>query len=372
MQKPAKKTEDKAVKKSILVTGGGTGGHLMPAIAICEILGSNGYEPILITDKRCEKFLPNDLEFSVQILDLARPKLSNLPSFTYSLFTSIYKSFKIIRSNKVKLVVACGGYSCAPIILTSILSFTPFVLQEQNSVVGKANYLFSYFAKRLFISFIHTINLPHISHKKIIWAQVPLLSKHTKENKIRPVELGKKVTILVTGGSQGAAIFDDVVTGGIILLAQKHSNIKFRVIQQSKNHAIEIENKYEKAGVECEVSPFFHNLQEFYSKSDFFIGRSGASTVNEVIHYTIPAIFIPYPHAANNHQYFNAKNLVEFEASWLLDQKGINPEKIMDNLSLLIEEKTFREKSISQLSKIKYDSSKIILNEIKKLIDKNH
>ncbi len=356
----------------ILVTGGGTGGHLMPAIAFCEMLNAKGYQVILATDTRCISYLPKNPQFNIEIFHLTRPSnIANFFRFCSSFVYALAQSFKILSRNNIKLVIGCGGYSCSPVIIASILRFTPFILQEQNSIIGTANYFFGYFANKLFISFMHTTNLPPIGHKKIIWVPMPLLKKHSNHKYHRNSELESTITILVTGGSQGANIFDDVITDAVILLAKRYKDRKFKVFQQSINKCYEITEKYNSYKIKSITEPFFHDIEKYYTEADFFIGRSGASTVNEIIHYTIPAIFIPYPFAANDHQYYNAKNLSEFGAAWVVLQKDITSEKIVDIFGTLIESSELRQKAIDNLSKMRQDRTEIALTHIKKLIDKN-
>ena len=276
----------------------------------------------------------------------------------------------LISKNKAKLVIACGGYSSGPILVASIVKFVPFILQEQNAIVGRVNYFFGYFAKKIFISFMHTTNLPLISSKRIVWAPMPLLRKHNKIKKKSVEILDNNVTILVTGGSQGAAFFDEMITESILLVARQLNYLKFKIIQQSSNNSAKVQEKYQKAGIEAIVKKFFYNIEEYYNQADLFLGRSGASTVNEVIEYGLPAIFIPYPFAANNHQYYNAKNLVEFNAAWVVLQKDITTQKLASSVLEIIKSQELRLKAKENLSRIRVDSSQIIIDNIKKLIDK--
>ncbi|MDX1917023.1 MAG: UDP-N-acetylglucosamine--N-acetylmuramyl-(pentapeptide) pyrophosphoryl-undecaprenol N-acetylglucosamine transferase [Rickettsiaceae bacterium] len=360
---------DKSI--SIIVAGGGTGGHLMPAIALCEILKEEGYNPILLTDQRCKGYLPANLKFPVEISSLNRPSLSGIFYCIYDLALGVIRSFRISSKYKAKLVIACGGYTCAPLLVASILRITPFILQEQNAIIGKVNYYFGYFAKKLFISFIHTTNLPFIASKRIIWAPMPLLAKHTTI-KAKKESQDDRFVILITGGSQGANIFDELITESILLTSQNLKSKTIKVIQQSATKGEEIAKKYKEAGIKCITEKFFHNIEEYYNEADLFIGRAGASTVNEIMQYQIPSILIPYPYAANNHQYYNAKNLEEFSAGWVVMQKDITSKKLSLLISEIIDSKELRRNASINLSNIRIDSKDIILNCIKKIIDKSN
>lgn len=368
--------------KNILVSGGGTGGHLMPAIAIAEILIKNGYNPTLITDSRCINYLPTSLNFEVKIFDLFRPtSFRNLFKFFLSFENVFRNSYRIYKTKNIKLLVACGGYSSIPVILAAFFARVKIVLHEQNSVVGRTNYWFSYIADKLFLSFMHTVRIPLINQKKIVWVGIPVMEKHkipsaeiqiqNNQEANNQIKGKKEVTILVTGGSQAARVFDELIIQSIKLLANNMQDMKFNIIQQVSTKDLEsIENEYKKLRIDVIVSNFFHNLEDHYKKADLFIGRAGASTINEIIKYSIPSILIPYPFAKDNHQYYNAKNLVEFSAAWLLDQKKATAEKLQSIIQEIISSDSMIISAKKQLSKLQIDSDRIIASEIKKIIDK--
>lgn len=357
--------------KVVLVTGGGTGGHLMPAIALCELLKENNFEPILITDSRCKIYLPQKLDFECIIIDIVRGNnLKNFFLFFYSLIKSTYSLIKLILSKNIVLTIGCGGYSSLPVLLSSILTRTKLILHEQNAYLGKVNYWFSYFSSRLFISFMHTINLPILDSERIIWTGIPLAKKHIYNNS-RNNKNSDEVTIVVTGGSQGAEFFDELVYRSIVNIIEKNKNLKITLIQQSRNADNNIlRNKYKSLGVNYKIEKFFNDIELYYSKCDIFIGRSGASTINEIIYYNIPSILIPYPYAKDDHQTHNAVNLVNFDAAKMINQSDVDYEK----LSYLITEIIYDEKLIVKmrklLEKLKINTSEIIVSEVKKILNK--
>ncbi len=360
-------------KKTIIVTGGGTGGHLMPAISICEELFKQNFRPILITDKRCENYLPKNLAFDVIIIEVARA--SGFFSFYKPIFSGLkglLQVFSLMQRTQPKLLIACGGYSSLPVLLAAMVRGVKFVLHEQNAITGTVNYLLSYLSQRLFISFIHTINLPLIDSKKIVWTGIPTLESHNYNGKIVTERKSSEITIMCTGGSQGASIFDELLFETIKILVKKLPKIKFNIIQQVRSIDEKfLSQEYKAIGVTSDIAKFYHNINEKYSTADILIARAGASTINEIIHYELPSILVPYPYAKNNHQMHNAMNLVEFKAAWLIEQKKISPEILATKIQEILGNKDELSYAQSQLKKLQIDSRKIIMQEVYKIIDKS-
>ena len=357
----------------IIVTGGGTGGHLMPAIAMCEQLQENSFRPLLVTDARCEKYLPDKMEFEHFIIDVQRA--GNIKKIFHSLCSWTYAirdSINLIRKEKASIVIGCGGYSSIPLILAALVLRKKIILHEQNAYVGRTNYILSYFADLLFLSFIHTVNIPLIDSKKVIWAGIPITKKHQLGRAVKKsIFSSKEITLLVTGGSQGAFIFDRLIIEALKLLQPKFPEYHFKVIQQVREStSSSLKEEYSKLHIEAEVANFFHNIEDNYLKADIYIGRSGASTINEIINYKIPSIFVPYPSAQNNHQYYNAMNLVEFNAAWLIEQKDLSAEILSNKLEEIIKKKAAIAEMRGKLAELQMNSTEIIIEEIHKIIDK--
>ena len=357
-------------KISVFVTGGGTGGHLMPAIAICELLNAE-FEPFLITDSRCENFIPKDINFDYKIIELKRPKgIFGIFNFLNSLSKSLLELYLLIKQKNPKAIITCGGYSSLPLMLLAIILRKKFILHEQNAIVGKANYWFSYFADKLFLSFIHTVNLPIIDSSRFVWTGIPVRNAHRKNSNLDKAK-SDSFKILVTGGSQAAQFFDDIIPEAIKIVKAKNKDLKIEITQQVRSRdEIELQNFYKEIGAEANLAKFFPNLDEIYPQIDLFIGRSGASTISEIINYSIASILIPYPYAKQNHQYLNAKNLSEFGAAEIMEQKNISAEKISAIIEMAIKNPSKLDGFRNKLTQLQIDTAKIITAEIKKVIDK--
>lgn len=367
-------------KKHIIICGGGTGGHLMPALAIKEILDDNNYNTLLVTDIRCERFLKSHEKQDACILNIIQPKgFINLIKYFKNTFYCILKIRKIIKNSGTILVIGCGGYSSVPVILASILCRVEYIIHEQNSHLGRANYYLSYFSSKLFLSFIHTVNLPLISNEKIIWTGVPLTKRHSKINNynteddknLSKLENNIK-TILITGGSQGASIFDDFIIEAIENIKSIKPDLTLQVIQQTKSDKkIEyLRSRYDKLQIKAEISNFFHNLDIYYKQADLFIGRAGASTISEIINYEIPSILIPYPYAKDDHQQQNAMNLSKFGAGKLILQNELNIDVISSEMIKILLDNEVNINMQKKLRALKINTPEIIMAEVKKVIDK--
>lgn len=360
-------------KKKVIIVGGGTGGHLFPAIAISEILQDN-YEICLITDNRCKAYIPSDIKHRIEIIDVERFSFSPLKFITslYLNIKSFYTSLKLINNFKPDLIIGCGGYTSIPILLCSIIKRIKIVLHEQNSIVGRVNLLFSRFANKIFISFMHTTKLPKIDGNKIIWSGNPTPSKISLVNKNKMLK-NNNFTIVVTGGSQAALIFDHIVPESIQIIKNSLKDLNLTIIQQIKSpNTVHLEGFYKELGVNYEIANFFKDIDSKYSQADLIVARAGASTISDLIVTNIPSILVPYPYAKDNHQFTNALNLVKFNAAIMIDQKKLTSKLLAQNIIDLINNRDRLEGMTVALKNLNIDSKKIITEEINKLFDKKN
>ncbi len=220
--------------KTIFLIGGGTGGHLFSAIALGQELKERGYNIHLITDTRCKKYLTNsNYDFNTHILNLDSLSSKGLKKFWcyIKLALACIKSLKFIRQYSPCTLVAFGGYTTIPTLVAGIFFRIPIILHEQNSFLGHANYVFSRYAQFIAITFAKTINLDDRYKQKIIITGNPV----RKELRSLPKRKfnSKPFQLIVTGGSQGAKIFSNLVPNAIKLLVTHHPNFKIKIIHQA-------------------------------------------------------------------------------------------------------------------------------------------
>jgi UDP-N-acetylglucosamine--N-acetylmuramyl-(pentapeptide) pyrophosphoryl-undecaprenol N-acetylglucosamine transferase len=356
-------------KTTILLAAGGTGGHLFPAITVAEELQKSKASVHLITDRRCEKYLTPDLPITAHIIDL-HIKMSGLIAKIQSatkLLLACFRAIILVRKLKPSVIVGFGGYPSVPAMMAGVLLNIPIIIHEQNCFFGKSNRLFAKFAKVIALSYKETKNIDKKFESKLIFTGDIVRSKiynlPTKKN-----FNAKIFHLFVVGGSQGAKIFSELVPDAIEKLKKLNPDIEISVTQQAaKIDQANISKIYNKLKIKHELAEFFHNMPEIYSKSHLVIARSGAGTIGELTAIGLPAIFIPFPHAAQDHQYFNAKALADSGASWCYKQNEISASILADKLSELILDRKLLTATSKKLLTRKSNGCKYLVDTVLKI-----
>ncbi|MDR2081758.1 MAG: UDP-N-acetylglucosamine--N-acetylmuramyl-(pentapeptide) pyrophosphoryl-undecaprenol N-acetylglucosamine transferase [Campylobacteraceae bacterium] len=297
----------------IAITGGGTGGHLSIAKAIAEEYGKIGIKPLYIgsTNGQDKSWFENSPLF-YKTLFLPSYGVVNQGFFgkIKSLLNIIKLSFKVrktLRDEGVKKLFSVGGYSSAPASFAAILGGVPLFIHEQNARMGRLNKIISFFAKEIFSSY----------DKNSKVKDYPVSGEWFKLQKKR-VELK---TIAFLGGSQGAKFINNLA----IKTAPWFNENGIKIVHQTgKNEYEKIKEFYEQNHIQADVFAFYSPLSDKLKSVDFAVARCGAGSMWELAAAKIPAVFIPYPYAANNHQYFNAKVLADKNAAILIKQSDIS------------------------------------------------
>ena len=214
------------------------------------------------------------------------------------------KATNILQKHEIDAVISVGGYSAAPASFAAILKKTPLFIHEQNAVKGKLNQILTPFAKRIFCSFAPPYD-PY-----------PVRSIFYRTRRIRK----KLRTVIFLGGSQGAKEINDLALQWATKLQEKDIKI---IHQTGKNDYERVKRAYEMMKIEADIFPFEPNIAEKIAQADLAISRSGASTLWELATNLLPAIFLPYPYAAADHQRFNALFLHNRNAGMLYDAQSI-------------------------------------------------
>jgi len=333
---------------SIAITGGGTGGHLKIAKVIKDELNKKGIKPIYIgsTVGQDKNWFEKDEGFSKKYF-FTSSGVVNKKGFNKikSLSNIIKLSFQakhILKKHRIKAVFSVGGFSAAPASFGAVLSGIPLFIHEQNAHIGSLNKLLKPFSKRFFNTFLYNDPYPV---EEIFFNT----AKSRKELK----------TVIFLGGSQGAVAINNFALEIATFLKEKNINI---IHQTGKNDYERVKNFYQKNNIKADVFDFYPKLYEKITLADLALSRSGASTLFELTANHLPTIFIPYPYAAGDHQYYNAKFLEDKNAGFV--RRNINKEefiKLIENINLF---------QISQnLAKInKKNGTEYIVNEILKEI----
>lgn len=341
----------------LCITGGGTGGHLMIAEALVEAAVKDGHECIFIgsTKGQDRKYFEFNSKFShVYFLDTTgvvnQKRLGKLKAL-FKVLLAFFKSISILSRHKIEATYSVGGFSAAPASFASLSMFKPLFIHEQNAVLGRLNSLLKPLAK----SFISAYD----KNSKV--QGYPVKKSFFQSAKVR--ESFK--TIIFLGGSHGAKAINDLA----LSIANKLKKNNIKIIHQAGVADYErVKEEYANLGVEVELYAFTKELDKLISSSDLAVSRAGASTLWELTASGLPALFVPYPHAAGDHQYFNAKFIVDNDLGWC-EREG---DELKNKLLHIIKDKeidsTLKQKSTALLEySVKDVASKMIQNVVKVL-----
>ena len=331
----------------IAITGGGTGGHLAIAKAFANELNSRGIKAIFIGSSSGQDkmwFENSDIFEATYFLNSSgvvnKRGFGRLKSLI-NILNLAFKCKKIFKFHKVSSVISVGGYSAAPAAFGAIICGKKLYIHEQNAVIGRLNLILKPFAREFFSSYFE----PKFDY--------PVDEKFFKISRIRK----NLNTILFLGGSQGANFINNLA----LSLAKDLDKNGIKIIHQCGQKDYEtIVEKYKELNIKAEVFAFSKDIDLFMSRADFCISRAGASTIWELCAASLPTLFIPFPYAANNHQFYNAKFLNDQNAAMVLKEDEIDSKNLLNiiyNLNL----EDISQKLINLLNK---NGSKVIIDRI--------
>ncbi len=324
----------------VLIAGGGTGGHIYPGIAIArEMIRRNPNSEVLFvgTERGLEAKIVPDAGFRLATIAVAglkgvtgRKRLASL----LALPKSLWQSSSILRQFKPGVVVGVGGYSSGPPVLIASLMGIPTMLQEQNAQPGLTNRLLARFVRKVAAAFGEC--------EKYFGAKMVLTG-----NPVRPefIEIGssqkdplgrQSVTVLITGGSQGARAINQAVMDALKSAGSALSKFEFIHQTGDRDHQTVLE-AYQRAGVQADVRPFLADMARQFSRADLIICRAGAATLAEITVAGKAAILIPFPDATDEHQRKNAESLVEVGAAEMILQQDLDGNRLAGRLNYYYE-----------------------------------
>lgn len=306
----------------IAITGGGTGGHLNIAKCLLEAALSLDLECIYIGSQsgQDKKWFENEMKFSAKyflpssgVVD--KKGFAKVKSFFHILNLS-FTAQKILKHNQIQAVFSVGGYSAAAASFGALLAGVPLFLHEQNSKSGSLNSLLKPFAKGFYTAFSPT-PMPYPVADRFFEA-----ARKRKELK----------TLIFLGGSQGASFINNLA----LKLAPKLDEKGVSIIHQCGEKDLQkCQEFYANSGIKADCFAFCEHLEQKMTKADLAVSRAGASTLFELCANALPAVFVPYPYAAKNHQYFNAKFLLDKALCQIFTQDELKFDAKNDYESLL-------------------------------------
>jgi len=337
----------------ICITGGGTGGHLMIAEALVEAAVADGHEAVFVgsTKGQDRKYFAKHSHFShVYFLDTTG--VVNQRGFgklkaLFKVFVAFFKARSILKKHKIDATYSVGGFSAAPAAFATLSRFLPLFIHEQNAVAGRLNKLLKPYAK----GFVSAYD------KDSTIQGYPLKSVFYKTRRVRE----KLKYIIFLGGSHGAKAINDLALD--VALALNKKGIKI-IHQAGESDYERVENEYKKIGVEVELYGFTKDLPSLIQKADLAVSRAGASTLWELTTNGCPALFVPYPYAASDHQFYNAKFIVDNDMGWCKRENEGLKEMLLDIL-----DEDLKQKSQDLISYAKNDVASKMIQEVAGVID---
>ena len=330
----------------LLLAAGGTGGHLFPGVAVAELAQRQAGAAVLFvgTSGGMEKDVIPQLGFSLRFIPAeqlrGRTRWGKIRAIGVAGY-GVGAAWRIIREFAPDVIFSIGGYASAPTVLAGWLQRIPCVLLEPNAIPGLANRFLSWFAARVCLGFETAARF--FPRHKVVHTGNPVRS--VLRPTLQPTAADKPFTILVFGGSAGAHRLNLIAPQALARLHKTQSGHKgvdpaptIQIIHQTgQAEYASVSASYATVGIAARVVPFIDAMQEVYAEADLVICRAGAITAAELTLLGKPAILIPYPYAADDHQRANAEALVQAGAAVMLLDHTLSPELLEQTIARLVQ-----------------------------------
>lgn len=359
----------------IIISAGGTGGHIYPALAIANKIKEKNKDAEILyigTKNRMEKDIVPKAGYKFIGISVNGLKRSISPKNIKSAFmflNAIKKCKKIIKEFKPDLVIGVGGYVSAPVVYAAHKLGIKCCIHEQNSSFGVTNKFASNFADKVFVSFKSLEE--KMNDKKYIYTGNPCSENALKAEAAKKEEYGltpSKKLVLIVMGSLGSQTINNKMKDMLTLFNNKDYEVMFVT---GKNYYDEYKNnKYTK---NIKIVPYIDNMVRLLKKTDLLVSRAGASTLSEISTLNVPSILIPSPYVTENHQYKNAMDLVSKNAAEIIEEKDLNGDILLRKVEKILNDRLYTKKLKENLKSFEVkNSASMIYDEIIKLIgDKN-
>jgi UDP-N-acetylglucosamine--N-acetylmuramyl-(pentapeptide) pyrophosphoryl-undecaprenol N-acetylglucosamine transferase len=321
----------------VVLAAGGTGGHMFPAEALAGALIARNIRVALLTDQRGQAFgehLPS--------VEVHRIRASRLPRYALDRFRAVIEmglggleARRLLRQLNPSVVVGFGGYPSIPTVFAASLARIPIVLHEQNALLGRANRRLASRAQAIATSFATVKYMPAAARTVLTGNPVRPGILAVRDTPYAEPAADGPFSILITGGSQGARVFSEILPAAIVLLPPE-VKARLRITQQCRPEDIDsVTAEYRAAGIDAELSTFFNDVPARLAACHLAITRSGASTVAELGVAGRPAILVPYPFATDDHQTSNAEAYAQSGGGWVIGQRILTPQLLADRIASL-------------------------------------
>jgi UDP-N-acetylglucosamine--N-acetylmuramyl-(pentapeptide) pyrophosphoryl-undecaprenol N-acetylglucosamine transferase len=337
----------------VAIACGGTGGHLFPGLAIAEELKKRGCKiALLISPKEIDQqAVKSAKDFEIFTLPAVGLQNRNYFFFVKNFLKSFFAARRIFKSQKPEAVLAMGGFTSAPPIFAARKFGAKTFLHESNTIPGRANRFLSRFVDEAFVGFPETQS--RLRAENIVQTGTPVRPQFFQSairNPQSAIALGldpNLPTVLVVGGSQGASGLNEMILSALPLLAGK--NWQWLHLTGASDFE-KVKATYAAKKLKAIVKPFLAEMNLALGAATACVSRAGASSLAEIAAMRLPSLLVPYPTAADNHQFVNASAFEKTGAAKLLEQKNSTPEKLAAALIELVESETLRSTMQSALA----------------------
>ena len=322
-------------KYTIMIMAGGTGGHVYPAMAVADYMKEHGWTIVwLCTEGGMENKLIEGKDYKKAMITMRGVRGKGLLGWLllpFKLARALQQSFAAIRLHQPNVVLGMGGFAAFPGGLMAKILGKPLVLHEQNSIAGLTNKSLSLIANRVLAAFPSAFERRAELVGNPVRAEITQLPAPEK----RYGQRTGKLNLLVVGGSLGAQALNDVLPKALANLPKAAFNV---VHQAGEKHITALQANYQAAAVAAETKAFINNMAEQYAWADVVICRAGALTVAELACVGVASILVPFPHAVDDHQTYNAQYLSDAGAAQLIQQTEFSVQKAAEILRNLTRE----------------------------------
>jgi len=341
----------------LLITGGGTGGHLFPGIALAQAVQQTcaGSTVMFIgTERKVDKNGLANLGFitrTIRCQPIKGKSISQILSALMQLPIGLFEAMKIIRQFKPDLVFGVGGYVTGPVIVAARLLGVTTCIHEQNTVPGLANKILGRIVNKVFVSLPGSEK--YFPARKTILSGNPvrssLLSKAKEEKQHQSPD---RPTILILGGSQGAKQLNSLVLEAAKRCLVNLTPMPEIIHQTGEADEEQVKKVYAELGMHARVHAFITDMAEVYCRADLIVSRAGATTLAEIMLFGKPAILVPFPYAADNHQEKNGGILVDSGGGVMFRQSELTGDKLGNEISRLLNDKKLLDKMAHKSGKL--------------------
>jgi UDP-N-acetylglucosamine--N-acetylmuramyl-(pentapeptide) pyrophosphoryl-undecaprenol N-acetylglucosamine transferase len=353
----------------LIVAGGGTGGHLFPGIAVAEEWLSRAPENEVLfvgTDKGIEARTLPRLGYTLECISAAGVRGKGTLSKAKGLAMLLYgyaQSREILRRFRPDMVLGVGGYASGPLVMAAKGMQLPCYIHEQNAIPGFTNKVLSRVARRVFVSFDRTLKF--FPAEKTVLTGNPLRRQILEQVTAAKKTAGDgRFSLLVFGGSLGAHSINRALMESAALLGERRADL--RILHQTGEKDLEeVRAAYAAAGIDARVVPFIDGMAAAYADADLIICRAGATTVAEVTACGKPCIFIPFPHAVDDHQRRNADALINREAGFMFLERELTGQKLAETVLALMDDRPLLERTAAAARELaRLDAARRIVDEM--------